>query len=204
MAIAKKVRVKAMNSLYGSFRQKTFSSVYDSVDTFIEEYNNAGINALASVIDPSGYNNVFNTSTLTAIYYLLYSRYGNSVIASSDINRFQEQLFSIIIQNVPVWLKKSQIQSKLRNLTEEEIETSYSSVLNTASNPNNVEDNNDGELPYISNQNVSKSKKGKINAYKDYLDVLNNDYTEVFISKFKKLFLTVIQPEEPLLYESED
>lgn len=193
-----------MNSLYGSFRQKTFSSVYDSVDTFIEEYNNAGINALASVIDPSGYNNVFNTSTLTAVYYLLYSRYGNSVIASSDINRFQEQLFSIIIQNVPTWLKKSQIQSKLRNLTEEEIETSYSSVLNTASNPNNVEDNNDGELPYISNQNVSKSKKGKINAYKDYLDVLNNDYTEVFISKFKKLFLTVIQPEEPLLYESED
>ena len=193
-----------MNSLYGSFRQKTFSNVYDSVDTFIEEYNNAGINALASVIDPSGYNNVFNTSTLTAIYYLLYSRYGNSVIASSDINRFQEQLFSIIIQNVPAWLKKSQIQSKLRNLTEEEIEASYSSVLNTASNPNNVEDNNDGELPYISNQNVSKSKKGKINAYKDYLDILNNDYTEAFISKFKKLFLTVIQPEEPLLYESED
>lgn len=193
-----------MNSLYGSFRQKTFSSVYDSVDTFIEEYNNAGINALASVIDPSGYNNVFNTSTLTAVYYLLYSRYGNSVIASSDINRFQEQLFSIIIQNTPAWLKKSQIQSKLRNLTEEEIEASYSSVLNTASNPNNVEDNNDGELPYISNQNVSKSKKGKINAYKDYLDVLSNDYTEAFISKFKKLFLTVIQPEEPLLYESED
>lgn len=200
----KKVMVRQMNSLYGSFRQKTFSNIYDSVDTFIEEYNNAGINALASVIDPSGYNNVFNTSTLTAIYYLLYSRYGNSVIASSDINRFQEQLFSIIIQNVPVWLKKSQIQSKLRNLTEEEIETSYSSILNTASNPNNVEDNNDGELPYISNQNVSKSKKGKINAYKDYLDILNNDYTEVFISKFKKLFLTVIQPEEPLLYESED
>jgi uncharacterized membrane-anchored protein YjiN (DUF445 family) len=193
-----------MNSLYGSFRQKTFSSIYDSVDTFIEEYNNAGINALASVIDPSGYNNVFNTSTLTAIYYLLYSRYGNSVIASSDINRFQEQLFSIVIQNVPAWLKKSQIQSKLRNLTEEEIETSYSSVLNTASNPNNVEDNNNGELPYISNQNVSKSKKGKINAYKDYLDILSNDYTEIFISKFKKLFLTVIQPEEPLLYESED
>ena len=193
-----------MNSLYGSFRQKTFSSVYDSVDTFIEKYNNAGINTLASVIDPSGYNNVFNSSTLTAIYYLLYSRYGNSVIASSDINRFQEQLFSIIIQNVPAWLKKSQIQSKLRNLTEEEIEASYSSVLNTASNPNNVEDNNDGELSYISNQNVSKSKKGKINAYKDYLDVLNNDYTEAFISKFKKLFLTVIQPEEPLLYESED
>ena len=193
-----------MDSLYGSFRQKTFSSIYNSVETFIEEYNNAGINALASVIDPSGYNNVFNTSTLTAIYYLLYSRYGNSVIASSDINRFQEQLFSIIIQNVPVWLKKSQIQSKLRNLTEEEIEMSYSSVLNTASNPNNVEDNNDGELPYISNQNVSKTKKGKINAYKDYLDILSNDYTEIFISKFKKLFLTVIQPEEPLLYESED
>ncbi len=191
-----------MNSLYGSYRQNRFGDIYKDSDSFIDGYNNAGINSLASVIDPSGYSDVFNTSTLTAIYYLLYSRYGNSVVASSDINRFKENLFSLVIQNTPAWLKKSQIQSKLRALSEDEIESSYSSINNMAMNPNDL--GSTGELNYVTQQNNSKSKKGKINAYADYMAILSNDYTEVFLSKFKKLFLTIIEPEQPLLYESEE
>lgn len=191
-----------MNSLYGHFRNKKFSDIFSDVETFINEYKNSGIQILSNVIDPNG--NYFTTDNLKAIYYLLYSRYGNSVIASSDLNRFKEQLFSIIIQNTPAWIKKSEIQSKLRSLSEDEIETSLSSISNTAANPNDVTDNNDGELPYISQQQTNKNKKGKISAYTDYLLILTNDYTEVYLMKFKVLFITIIEPEELLLYESEE
>ncbi len=191
-----------MSSLYGYFRNKKFSDVFPDVDTFISAYKISGINILSNVIDPNG--NYFTDTNLKAIYYLLYSRYGNNVIASSDLTRFKEQLFSIIIQNTPAWIKKSEIQSKLRSLSEDDIESSFSTISNVAANPNDVTDNNDGELPYINQQNTSKNKKGKISAYTDYLLILTNDYTELYLVKFKVLFITIIEPEELLLYESEE
>ena len=99
-----------MNSLYGNFRQIKFSECWDNVDLFVEDMEETGI--------PVKITN----DSLKTLFYLLYSYYGNSVIASSDINRFKFNVASMIFQFGPTWEKRIEIQDKLRNLTDAEIE----------------------------------------------------------------------------------
>ena len=73
-----------MPSLYGNYRTRTFSEIYDSVNVFLEDYNNNGIPVKVS------------EENVTTLFYLLYSKFGNSHIASSDENRFKYALFSTI------------------------------------------------------------------------------------------------------------
>ena len=67
---------------YGNWRNRTFADIFNSFEVFSEEWKQT---VFASVI---------NDNDLEILYYLLYSRYGNSVIAASDENRFKYQLFS--------------------------------------------------------------------------------------------------------------
>ena len=84
-------------SLYGTYRTKKFGDVWTDVEAFIKDYQNIGIPATIPVSNPTD-----NTAgTATTLYYLLYSRYANDVIASSDLNRFKYNLFSIIWQYGP-------------------------------------------------------------------------------------------------------
>ena len=73
-------------SLYGSYRQKKFTDVYESVEQFLADYKDCGIPTTIS------------DSSAQTLFYLLYGSYGNDVVASSDINRFKYKLFSIILQ----------------------------------------------------------------------------------------------------------
>lgn len=180
-------------SLYGSYRQKKFTDVYDSVEKFLADYNGVGLPTTIS-----------QGSTQT-LYYLLYGRYGNDVIASSDINRFKYRLFGIIFQYGPTWEKRLEIQEKLRGLTEDEILTGSRQIYNNAQNPS-TEPSTDttDELQYINEQNVTKNRRGKLDAYAMLMELLRSDVTNEFLTKFKTLFLTVIEPEEPLYYVSEE
>lgn len=54
------------------------------------------------------------------------------------------------------------------------------------------------ELPAINQQVVSKYKKDKMSGYAMLMNLLATDVTEDFISKFKKLFITIVEPELPL------
>jgi hypothetical protein len=60
------------SSLYGNFRTRSFADIYTEIETFKEDYTTNGI--------PS----TLSDTNLTTLYYLLYARYGNSCIASSD------------------------------------------------------------------------------------------------------------------------
>lgn len=179
-------------TLYGNYRQKTFADNYPDANTFIADYKSIGI--------PT----TITDQTATTLYYLLYARYGNNTVASSDTTRFKYQLFSTIWQYGPTWEKRLEIQEKLRGLTEDELLTGSRQVYNHASNPS-VEPSTDTveELEYISDQNVTKNKKAKLDAYAMLYEVIRNDVTENFIQQFKKLFLTVVQPELPLWYVTE-
>ena len=180
-------------SLYGSYRQKKFTDVYDSVEKFLSDYNGVGLPTTIS------------QGSAQTLYYLLYGRYGNDVIASSDINRFKYRLFGIIFQYGPTWEKRLEIQEKLRGLTEDEILTGSRQIYNNAQNPS-TEPSTDTteELQYINEQNVTKNRRGKLDAYAMLMEVLRSDVTNEFLTKFKTLFLTVIEPEEPLYYVSEE
>lgn len=180
-------------SLYGSYRQKKFTDVYDSVEKFLADYNGVGLPTTIS------------QGSAQTLYYLLYGRYGNDVIASSDINRFKYRLFGIIFQYGPTWEKRLDIQEKLRGLSEDEILTGSRQIYNNAQNPS-TEPSTDttDELQYINEQNVTKNRRGKLDAYAMLMELLRSDVTNEFLTKFKTLFLTVIEPEEPLYYVSEE
>lgn len=180
-------------SLYGSYRQKKFTDVYDSVEKFLADYNDVGLPTTIS------------QGSAQTLYYLLYGRYGNDVIASSDINRFKYRLFGIIFQYGPTWEKRLEIQEKLRGLSEDEILTGSRQIYNNAQNPS-TEPSTDttDELQYINEQNVTKNRRGKLDAYAMLMELLRSDVTNEFLTKFKTLFLTVIEPEEPLYYVSEE
>ena len=179
-------------SLYGTYRQLRFTDVYESANDFLSDYNSVGVPTTITI------------DSATVLFYLLYSRYGNSVIASSDINRFKYNLFAIIWQWGPTWEKKVEIQKKLRNLTEEELITGNMQIYNHAENPGtDPSTNTTKELAYINNQNVTKSQKARLEAYAQLYNLLDNDVTQPFLDKFKKLFLTVVEPELPLWYTEE-
>lgn len=179
-------------SLYGSYRQKRFTDVYESVEDFLADYKDCGIPTTIS------------DNSAQTLFYLLYGSYGNDIVASSDINRFKYKLFSIIFQYAPTWEKQLEIQNKLRGLTEDDIRLGSRQIYNTAQNPS-TEPSTDttDELQYINNQNVTKNQRGVLEGYATLLSLLRTDVTQEFLNRFRKLFLTIVQPEEPLLYITE-
>lgn len=179
-------------SLYGSYRQKRFTDVYESVEDFLADYKGCGIPTTIS------------DNSVQTLFYLLYGSYGNDIVASSDINRFKYKLFSIIFQYAPNWEKQLEIQNKLRGLTEDDIRLGSRQIYNTAQNPS-TEPSTDttDELQYINNQNVTKNQRGVLEGYATLLSLLRTDVTQEFLNRFRKLFLTIVQPEEPLLYITE-
>ena len=179
-------------SLYGNYRQVKFTDVYPDVATFLSDYNSNGIKTTIS------------QDSATTLYYLIYSRFGNSVIASSDTNRFKYDLFGTIFSYGPTWEKKLDIQEKLRNLTDDELFAGSTQIHNHAYNPGTAPSTGTlDELPAINEQNTSKYKKDKMSGYAMLVSLLDTDVTESFISKFKKLFITVVQPELPLWYATD-
>lgn len=176
-------------SLYGNYRQVKFTDVWQTAESFVTDYKSNGIETTIS------------DKTATTLYYLLYSRYGNSVLASSDTNRFKYDVWATIFSYGPTWEKRLEIQNKLRNLTDDELFTGATQIYNHAYNPGTAPSTNTlDELTAINEQNTSKNKKGKMDAYAMLIALLETDVTESFLDKFKKLFLKVVQPELPLWY----
>lgn len=182
-----------IESLYGNFRQITFAEAWDNVDAFIDD--------LAETTIPLP----IIEEQQKILYYLLYSRYGNSVIASSDTNRFKFNVASIIFQYGGAWAKRLEIQEKLRGLTEDELIIGAKHIYNHSYNPSDAPTTQAlEELATINEQTVSHSKRGKLDAYAFLWELLDTDVTGEFLDRFKPLFLTIVQPELPLWYITED
>lgn len=180
------------SSLYGNFRTRTFTDIFTDLDTFKEDYTTNGIPV--SISDAS----------LTTLYYLLYARYGNSNIASSDETQFKYKLFSTIFMYGPAWEKRLDIQKKLRELGDDELVKGSTAIYNSALNPSQAPSAQTlDELNYINSQNTTKYKKSKIEAYANLYSLIETDVTEEFIGKFKKLFITIVEPDSPLWYVTE-
>lgn len=180
------------SSLYGNFRTRTFADVYTSFEDFKEDYDSCGIPTTLS------------DDNLTTLYYLLYARYGNSNIASSDETQFKYKVFSTIFMYGPAWQKRLDIQQKLVNLSDDEIVKGTTAIHNSALNPSQAPSTQSlEELNYINSQNTTKYKKSQIEGYATLYALIETDVTEEFIGKFKKLFITIVEPDYPLWYESQ-
>lgn len=182
-----------MIDYYGTFRQQKFVDTYPTVTEFINDYKNVGLPT--TITDESA----------TVLYYLLYAYYGNSVIASSDLNRFRYNLFSIIWQYGPTWEKRLEVQKKLRELTDDEIFTGSKQIANHALNPSTAPSTASlDELTYIDAQNTMSWKRSKLEGYNQLMGLLDNDVSADFLRQFRKLFLTIVEPEAPLYFVTGD
>lgn len=177
------------NSLYGNYRQRKFSDIWENVDEFLQDYTNNGIAT-----------SITNNSA-TTLYYMLYARYGNSTIASSDENQFKYKVFTLIFSYGPTWEKRLEIQKKLREMSEDDLRESAKAIYNHSYNPSTSPSTNTlDELTTINDQNVTKHKRSRTDAYALLLSLLETDVTDEFLDKFKKLFITIVEPELPLWY----
>ena len=178
-------------SLYGNFRTRTFSDIFESAAIFQEEWNKSVFARTLESLDTA------------LIFSLLYAYYGNSSIASSDENQFKYKLFSYIFQYAPTWQKELETQRDLRSLGIIEFQRGSTNIVNSANNPSGAPSNDSKQiLPYINTQNVSTTQRSLVDGYAVLMSLLKDDVTEKFIARFRTLFLTVVAPELPLWYEN--
>lgn len=176
---------------YQVYRTNTFQEIWDSAEKFVTEYNANGIKTTIS------------DENCTTLYYLLYAKYGNNPIASSDENRFKYAVWATIFKYGPTWEKRLEIQDKLRALSEDDLLRSGRSIFNHAYNPSTEPSTSSlEELPGINEQNTNQYVKSKIDAYGSLMELLRTDVTEQFLGEFKKLF-KICLVENPLLYVTE-
>lgn len=182
------------NPIDGNYLTRKFKQIFTDTEHFLTEFKSS---------DLGTYNTtqVLTDEELSILYALLYARYGNSTIASNDENQFKYNIYSIIFMYGPTWAKKLKVQDGLRKLTIEELQIGSKAIYNTALNPSTTPSTQTlEELNYINSQNTTNYKKSKAEAWAMLLSLLETDVTEEFIGKFKKLFITIVQPDYPLWY----
>ena len=179
-------------SSYGNYRTRKFSDIYTDVNEFITDYNTL-------------FPNTMKEEDLTRAYYLICSRYMNSHLANNDENQFKFKCSSIVFSYGPTWAKKLEIQAILRDMPEEDLILGSKAIYNHANNPSTIPSTGSlQELLEIDDQNTQTFKKSKLEAYNLLWNMLDNDVTTDFLTKFRPLFIQVAQPDYPLWYEDEE
>ena len=185
-----------LNSVYGNYRTRTFADIFPDKTQFLTEY---GTNGVTAAVVAQTEKKPITDKSAEILYFMLYAKYGNSSIASSDENQFKYKLWTTIYEYGPSWEKRQEIQQKLRTLTDDEINATTMMIYNHAfyngSEPA-VE-----ILPGIDPQNTTKGKRGKLEGIGMLWEMLVTDVTEQFLGQFKKLFIKVVMPQLPLWYE---
>ena len=187
-------------SYFQSFDQVKFTDIYPNFQSFKSDYmgNDNFINGIPKLI---------KDENLETLYYLLYAKHANSIVANYDTNQFKYGLFSTIWQYGPTWQKRLEIQAKLRELSlddDSDIYKGSKAIYNSADNPSNSPSTASlEELNYINHQNTTQYKKSKLDGLALLNDLIETDVTRAFLDKFKKLFRVVIYSGRTLLYETE-
>lgn len=171
---------------------KTFSQVFESnttFDTFTKE------EPWKTML---GYYDLNDPDYLQIVYLLLYSRYGNWNIASTDENRFKANLIERICSYGPTHKKKLELQKELRALTTEQVQEGSTDITNTARNPSTRLNDEKQILTQINAQNQAFHTRSKSDAIVYQSNLLDKDLNGEFIEVFKPLFSQFIG--KPILY----
>lgn len=184
-----------------------FCDVWNNPTSFKDDYEEAGVFTEPVVNDGVTVKagTKLSDANLTILFALLYSKYGNSPIANSDVNQFKFKVYGIIFQYGPSWEKKLEIQEKLRALSDDEIAKGSKAIYNTALNPSSQPSTQSlEELQYINSQNTTNYKKSKMDAFTQLWGLIDTDVTGDFINRFKVCFKQFVRPEKPLLYVTDN
>ena len=163
---------------------------WDNADSFLKDWKST----FYYISD----NTLITDVNIKLIWNLLYSRFANSPIANKDEDQFKNKVFAIIFQYAPTWQKELAIQKKLRgmDLDSGDLFLGTKMIYNHAYNPSTEPSTASlEELTKIDDQNTTHYKKGVLEGLNYLDDLLKNDVTEAFISKFKKLFKQFVTPD---------
>ena len=180
---------------YGAMLTRKFYEIFPDVDTFLTEWNNT---YYKTDLDS---DSILPEKAVKLVYYTLCSKYYQSTTASVSEDLFKDRLFTLVYQHSPEYWKRIQIKNELLKLDLNETEISSKTINNLALNPNTEPTtSSDEEINYINQQNVSIIKQNKVRAYREYLDLIKMDYTDVFLNKFSNLFLKILVPQENAIF----
>lgn len=182
--------------LYGNYRNLKFTDVWENYESFYEDFTTSNLDNMPT-FDSTAPDYVMQ------LYYLLYARYGNSTIASSDINQFKYKVFTLIFMYGPTWAKRLELQRKIEVKDDfiAKLREGSIAIHNHAYNPSTAPSTQDlEELEYVNDQNVQKYKKSYAEAVGLIVSLLETDVTAYFLDRFRSLFLQIVEPELPLWY----
>ena len=141
------------------------------------------------------------------LYYLLYSKYGNNSIASSDHNQFKYKVMSLIFEYGPAWKTRLKLQDKLSglDLDGDDVLRGTTAIYNHAENPDTDPSTTTTPIEYktiegINSQNTTSYRRGKLEGYNMLAQLIETDVTQEFLDKFKNLFIKFVGPQKPLWY----
>ena len=127
--------------------------------------------------------------TMTTLYYLLWARYASSHIRSDYPQQWKMKLMMTVFEYGPTWSKRLEIQEKVRNMSDDEIQKGTIMTYNTAMNPDGAPTTETWEtLKGINSQNKNLYQRGKLDSYAYIDQILRTDVTREFVEKFKKFF----------------
>lgn len=140
--------------------------------------------------------------TMTTLYYLLWARYASNHINSDYPQQWKMKLMMTVFEYGPTWSKRLEIQEKVRNMSDDEIQKGTIMTYNTAMNPDGAPTTETWEtLKGINSQNKNLYQRGKLDSYAYIDQILKTDVTREFIEKFKKYFDIMASPGEKLDYD---
>lgn len=163
------------NMCFAVYVSKTFTDVYPDVDSFVQAQKETG---LIKISDDS----------LRTLYSLIYAQYGDRDVLADTDRQFNYQIASKIYQYGQAWEAKVKVQDTITEFNEEDLTMSGRSILNSANTAGERPQNYDEVINKIQAQNVSTSRKGKLDAYMSLADSIEDYHTKEFISKFEELF----------------
>lgn len=186
------------NSAYGNYSTRSFADIWPTSSDFTTDLASTALGA--SIVSMG-----VTTAKQETIWALLFAKYGNSHIASSDETQFLYQIATTIFQYGPTWIKRLDVQDTIRNLSVSDLILGSQSINNHAYNPSTAPSTATlEELTTIDDQSTGKWKKSKMDAYSQLQAILEDDVTGKFLDKFKGLFIRITQPQVPLWYVTEE
>lgn len=180
------------------FDTKLFCEVFESFNDFLYYYKN-DIDDSIKVFDDTTQSGL---NTLKRIYYLLEARYANNPIANYDEHQFISKLFTIVFQYGPTWVKRLDVQEKLRAMTDPQLREGSQAIYDHLYNPTEIPPSE--TMDYINERNKTKYTKSPLEGFAILEELLRTDVTNEFLNRFQKLFKQFVRPEKTWVYVTEE
>ena len=133
-------------------------------------------------------------------FYLIFYKYACSHIAFSEEDfklHFANDLYTYVAE----FEATTKAIKDLMSLTDEDIAITDSMVNNIANIPENAYNTDSENVNFISQQQKTISKKGKLTIKKEQLYNKNTLTTNTFLKRFQHLFIKILSPAYTLVYE---